>query len=285
MPSLVVNGTLLEYEECGSGEPLVLVHGSASDHRTWQEQKTAFSAKYRVIAYSRRYHWPNAPIPEGADYSMFEQVDDLQALLQKLTAAPAHLVGHSYGAFLCLLLAIKEPRLVRSLVLAEPPAITLFASSTPKPSEILKLLIKSPRTALAVISFGLKGVAPARSAARHGDVKKAMHLSGMAIMGKRFFLRLSASRLEQVDANSIKAEFLGSGFAPLQEEELRKLKVPALLITGQYSHPLFHHITDRLEEILPNTKRIEIEDASHIMHEDNASAYNQAVLLFLEQQE
>ncbi|NIT60692.1 MAG: alpha/beta fold hydrolase, partial [Aliifodinibius sp.] len=73
----------------------------------------------------------------------------------------AHLVGHSYGAFLSLLLAMRQPDYVRTLVLAEPPAITLFVSNNPKPLEILKLLVSRPRTAAAIIKFGAKGVTPA----------------------------------------------------------------------------------------------------------------------------
>lgn len=282
MPSKDINGASFEYAECGKGEPLVLVHGSASDYRTWHNQHEEFANRYRVITYSRRYHWPNEQIPEDADYSMLEHVDDLQALLQELDAVPAHLVGHSYGAFLCLLLAIQEPHLVRTLVLAEPPAITLFVSNTPKPLEILKLLTTRPRTAIAILKFGAKGVTPATAAAKRDDAKKAMRLSGMTILGQQFYRLMSERRLEQVDANSIKAEFLGSGFAPLDAEQVRNIHSPTLLITGRYSHSLFHRITDRLEELLPNTERIEIEGASHIMHEDNALAYNKVVQSFLE---
>lgn len=98
MASIDIKGTRLECLEDGSGDPLVLVHGSASDYRTWDCQRRAFSERFRTLAYSRRYHWPNEPICDGADYSMVEHVDDLQALLGALDAAPAHLVGHSYGA-------------------------------------------------------------------------------------------------------------------------------------------------------------------------------------------
>jgi pimeloyl-ACP methyl ester carboxylesterase len=110
MSTLKINGTSLEYAEYGEGEPLVLVHGSASDYRTWHKQQEEFAHRYRVITYSRRYHWPNEQIPEDAGYSMLEHVDDLQALIQELGAAPAHLVGHSYGAFLCLLTRHKGNR-------------------------------------------------------------------------------------------------------------------------------------------------------------------------------
>lgn len=71
------------------------------------------------------------PVPEGADYAMAQHVDDLGALLRALDAVPAHLVGHSYGAFACLLLALREPRMVRSLVISEPPIITLFVGNPP----------------------------------------------------------------------------------------------------------------------------------------------------------
>jgi len=132
MGRVTIDGTAIEYRESGSGEPLALVHGSASDFRTWQFQQEAFSERFRVISYSRRYHWPNDPIPEGTAYSMNEQLADLRSLLRLLDAVPAHLIGYSYGAFLCLLLAMQESSLVRTLVLAEPPVITLLASSPPK---------------------------------------------------------------------------------------------------------------------------------------------------------
>jgi pimeloyl-ACP methyl ester carboxylesterase len=267
--------------EAGAGSPLVFVHGSASDYRTWQAQQDEFSKHFHLFAYSRRYHWPNEQIGEGADYSMAEHVDDLEAFLGAVEATPVHLVGHSYGAFVCLLLAVRAPQLVRSLVLAEPPAITLFVSNTPKPMEILKLLFSRPRTAFEIIKFGAKGFGPATAAVKRDDMEKAMRIFGRAILGADAFRRLSDSRREQVRANLIKAEFLGSGFPPLDLEQLRHIQVPTLLVSGQESPALFHCILDRLKELLPHAERIEIPGASHIMHEDNAPAYNSAVLSFL----
>lgn len=94
---------------------LVLVHGSASDHRIWQAQRDGFGRQFRVHAYSRRCHWPNESIAAGADDSMAQQVDDLEALLESHVGEPAHLVGHSYGALPCPLLA-------------EPPACAALRS-------------------------------------------------------------------------------------------------------------------------------------------------------------
>jgi len=281
MAKLDINRTTLEYVEKGTGETVVLVHGSASDYRTWHAQLDEFGKRYRTLAYSRRYHWPNERIPAGADYSMVEHVDDLQAFLRSLNEAPLHLVGHSYGAFVCLLLALREPRLARTLVLAEPPVITLFVSNSPKPSELLRLMLSRPRTAVSIIRFGATGVGPATTAAKRGDMEAAMRIFGHAVLGPEVYRRLSPSRLEQVGANAIRAEFLGSGFARPDAEDLRKIQTPTLLLNGRDSPNLFHRLNDRLEELLPRTKRVEIPHASHILHEDNTPAYNEAVLSFL----
>jgi pimeloyl-ACP methyl ester carboxylesterase len=281
MPKLDINGTTFEYIEQGNGQPIVLVHGSASDYRTWQPQLEDFSRRYRTFAYSRRYHWPNQPIAEGTDYSMVEHVDDLQAFLRKLDCEPVHLVGHSYGGFVSLLLAVREPALVRTLVLGEPPVITLFVSNIPKPSEILRLVLSRPRTAVAILEFGATGIGPATAAAKRGDMDAAMRVFGRAVLGLEFYRRLSASRLEQVAANAIRAEFLGSGLARASADDLRKLQTPTLLVSGRSSPAIFHRLTDRLAELLPNAERVEIPGASHIMHEDDPTAFNRAVLSFL----
>jgi pimeloyl-ACP methyl ester carboxylesterase len=283
MASVDVQGTSFEYVEGGSGEPLVFVHGSASDYRTWQAQLGECAKEFRVVAYSRRYHWPNAPIPEGTDYSMTGHVDDLQALLAARDAAPAHLVGHSYGAFLCLLLAMRAPQLARTLVLAEPPVLTLFVSNTPKPLEVLKLMATRPRTAAALLKFGAKGVAPAARAFRRGDPEAGLEIFGNAVFGRGGYQRLPASRRAQAQDNltNVEAELLGPGFAPLEAEQVRRVWAPTLLVTGAHSIGFFHRLTDRLAELLPHAERVEIPGASHLMHEDNAPAFNAAVLSFL----
>jgi pimeloyl-ACP methyl ester carboxylesterase len=276
-----VNGAQLEVVERGDGDPVVLVHGSASDYRTWQSQLDDLGDDYRVIAYSRRYHWPNAPIPDDADYSMREHVDDLAALLGSIDASPVHLIGHSYGAFVALLLALRAPGSVRTLVLAEPPVITLFVSNEPRAAEILRLLVTRPRSALAIMSFGATGLRPATVAARRGDMEEAMRTFGRAVLGAETYDGLSPARREQSNANAIRAEFLGSGFPSLDDDELGQMRAPTLLIGGQRSRPLFHRLLDRLEELLPRCERIEIPAASHNIHEDNAPAYTEAVRSFL----
>lgn len=278
---LKINGYSFEYVEVGEGTPVLFVHGSVSDYRTWLPQLEAFGRNRHAIAYSRRYHWPNAPIGEDVDYAMAQHVADLDAAVEALAPSPVHLVGHSYGAFLSLLLAIRQPALMRSLVLAEPPVVPLFVSNPPLPKEILRLLATRPRTAAAVLRFGARGLAPAAKAFRAGNQELGLRIFGNAVLGTESFRKMPSARMQQVKDNLITAEFLGSGFAHISADEIRCIDRPVLLVTGNRSPVLFHHLIDRLKEILPDARCATIDGASHIMHEDNAAEFNREVLAFL----
>jgi pimeloyl-ACP methyl ester carboxylesterase len=215
---------------------------------------------------------------------MAEHVRDLRALVRSLGAEPAHLVGHSYGAFLCLVLAMEHPAAVRSLVLAEPPALTLFVSNDPTPRELLKLALTRPRTAAAIVRFGATGVIPSVRAFRAGDARRGARIFGDAVFGPGGYASLNEDRRAQVYDNlsNVSAELLGPGLLPLPPQAVAEMSLPTLLVTGERSIGLFHRLTDRLDELLPRSERAEIPDASHMMHQDNAPVFNHAVRTFLE---
>ena len=281
MATIQLGNTQLAYEERGTGETVILIHGGFSDMRTWEANLEAFRERYRVITYSRRYHWPNDRIPESADYVQQQHVEDLEQLMGLLGTGPAHLVGNSYGGLIALDLAIRQPGMVRSLVLSEPPVIRLFTSNTPTPKELLRLLLTRPRTALGVMRLGLRGIEPARKAMRRGDVDAAREAFAPAVLGADWFRRFTPERREQAEANVIPAELLGSGFGPLADEEVRSVRCPTLLIHGDQSPDVFVRLLDRLGELLPDAQRAVIPAASHLSHENNPEAWNSAVLSFL----
>ena len=111
-----------------------------------------------------------------------------------------------------------------------------------------------------------------------------MNVFGSAVLGRQFFENLSADRKEQVRANSFSAEFLGSGFSPLDSDDVRAVPTSSLLLKGQHSPAIFRYLVGRLGELLPEAKVQTILDASHIMHEDNPKAFQRAACSFLEQQ-
>ncbi|MFF8957892.1 alpha/beta fold hydrolase [Streptomyces sp. NPDC014894] len=282
METADVNGVSLAFRETGDGEPVVFVHGDLSDLRTWDAQLPAVGAAYRAIAYSRRYARPNPDIPPGVPNPMGPHVDDLLAFLERVGAAPAHLVGNSWGAFISLLAAIRRPEAVRSLVLEEPPVVPLLLSDPPRPAELPPLL-RRPAVLRALLGFRIGTLAPAGRAFRAGDDERAMRIFLRGVLDERAYAGLAPERVPQMRENlsALKAGLFDAGTPPLDPEDVRALRVPTLLVNGFHSAPLFHRLVDRLEELLPDSERILILHASHLMHEENAPALNDAVLDFV----
>src|SRR5438128_12247520 len=132
MASVRTNGVQLYYELSGSGEPLVLVHGSWGDHRNWAPVVPALAESFRVLAYDRRGHSASErPAGQG---SVFEDADDLAGLIDELGLAPAHVAGNSYGAAIALRAATRRPDVLRSLIVHEPPLFPLLAGTELEPA-------------------------------------------------------------------------------------------------------------------------------------------------------
>ncbi|HCV42833.1 MAG TPA: hypothetical protein DGH68_05075, partial [Bacteroidetes bacterium] len=70
-------------------------------------------------------------------------------------------------------------------------------------------------------------------------------------------------------------------FTPLTFDEVRGLKVPVLLLSGETSPRMFHLITEQLLRCLPGAPHLIIAGASHSMHSQNPNLYNSTVLDFL----
>lgn len=279
--ALTVNGYAFDCARAGAGAPVLFVHGSASDRRTWDGQLDALSAGHEAIAYSRRFHWPNAPIVEGEDYSFDQHLDDLEAVIGALAVGPVHMVGHSYGGLLALALAARRGDLVRTLALIEASALTLFVSDPPEPVELLRLLVTDPRTAFAIVRFGARGVGPATKAVKRGDLDAAIGYFGRAVLGPAAYARLSDERRAQARANFFAAELLGSGFPPLDKAAISKIDCPALLALGDRSPALFARLTGGIARLLPKARRLKVAEASHIVHEDQREAFNAGLREFL----
>src|SRR5262245_60161737 len=119
------SGVEIHYEDHGTGTPVVFVHGSLSEGSYWHDQLPLLARTHRAIAYSRRHSPPNTNEARRG-YSAAADAEDLAALIAALHLGRVHVVGHSYGGLTGLFLAARHPELVRSLVSAEAPAVSLL---------------------------------------------------------------------------------------------------------------------------------------------------------------
>jgi pimeloyl-ACP methyl ester carboxylesterase len=116
MPGTVQLGDVTTwFDEHGRGDPLVLMHGGAVDARFFEPNVAALAAGFHVYTPERRGHGHTPDRPGPITYELM--AGDTIAFLERVVGGPAHLVGHSDGAFVALLVALRRPELVRKLVL------------------------------------------------------------------------------------------------------------------------------------------------------------------------
>src|SRR5580693_7809683 len=139
MQTLSVNGYDMAYLEVGQGPPLVCVHGTLGDFRTWSAVFGPLSKQRRVISVSLRHFFPEHWDGVGDDYLMAQHIADMIGFLERLGDGPVDLMGHSRGGHISFRVAEQRPDLLRRLVLAEPGGeldATLDPAFKPGPSPL-----------------------------------------------------------------------------------------------------------------------------------------------------
>ena len=263
-----VNGLSFAYVVQGSGPPVVLVHGSVSDYREWSNQLAPLARHYRVIAYSRRYHWPNPPPGRDADASLERQADDLAAIIKAMGIAPAHIVGHSYGGAVALNLALRHPELVRTLVLSEPG--------------VSGVLGNSPENA-AALKEGQALRAEMKEAFASGDAERIVRTYAARVAPGEFEkatpevreMLLANVQAFQLDYNSRRP--------PFTCDDAGRVAVPALILSGGRSPMGLQRIAEAAARCIEVARFVSIPGATHWMQHDQAQAFTDAVLAFLAQ--
>lgn len=271
MPTIQLNDTPLEYVEKGNGEPLILVHGTLGDYRSWELQLDPFAEKYRTISYSRRYHHPNPCEGDESDYSAALHADDLAAFIEKLGLDSAHIVGNSYGAYTALLLAARYPERARSLVLGEPP--------------VFPLLEQHPEGRPLRDNFLEAVWEPVGEILEQGKMKKGVEkfVDGVVEEGAFEQFPPPVQQLTLDNACEFKVETSSSDYwTPFNREKAEKIDTPTLLLTGEHSLRMFQLIVYELERCLPNNTCVTIPESTHEMPADDPERYNETVLEFLD---
>jgi len=113
-----VNGIQINYRIDGpDGAPWVTMSNSlATTHRMWDAQMDAFTKQYRVLRYDKRGHGETEVAP--GPYS-FELLADVLALLDALQITRTHFVGLSMGGMTGMTMAVRKPSVLRTLVLCD----------------------------------------------------------------------------------------------------------------------------------------------------------------------
>jgi len=122
MPSFRSDGVRIAYSDEGEGEPILLIHGFASNVVTnWVDPgwvRTLVANGRRVIAFDNRGHGQSEKLYDQERYGAPTMAEDALALLDHLGIECTDVLGYSMGARIAAFLVLRHPERIRSVVLA-----------------------------------------------------------------------------------------------------------------------------------------------------------------------
>jgi pimeloyl-ACP methyl ester carboxylesterase len=261
-----INGVELYYELSGSGEPLVLVHGSWGDHHNWDAVVPALAESFRVLAYDRRGHSASErPAGQG---NVFEDADDLAGLIDELGLAPAHVAGNSFGAAIVLRAATRRPQVFRTLIAHEPPLFPLLAGTELEP-------------ALAEVQRRIGAVVALLEGDDHEGAAR-LFVDTIAFGPGAWDEQLTPEMRDVFIANAPTwlDEVRDPDALQMDLKALAGFDKPALLTNGTESAPFFGPVVDMVAESLPRSERVTIDGADHVPHISVPGRYVELVRTF-----
>jgi non-heme chloroperoxidase len=260
----------LYYEDHGTGQPVVLIHGYPLNGHSWERQEQALlEAGYRVIAYDRR-GWGQSDKPTvGHDYDTFAA--DLNALLEDLDLNDVVLVGFSMGTgeVTRYLGKYGSSRVSKAALLGAIPPFLLKTDDNPE----------------GVDRAVFDGIKSAIVKDRYAYFKDFLdNFYNVDVLGGK---RIS----DQAWQNSFNVACIGSAYSSYAcvdtwltdfREDLPKIDVPTLVIHGTADRILPYSATaERLPDLIKDVKLVTVQDGPHNIAWTHPEVVNPALLAFL----
>lgn len=282
MHTFNTNGVTLHYSKIGTGQPLLLIPGSISDYRTWTSVSQRLADKYECYILSRRFQYPGK-YPPGGDSSVAANTSDIVSFIKEKHLSPAIIIGHSFGGFVALNVAIQCPEMVKSLVAEEPIFAPALAKNPKNPLELISLMFKNFNAGKSFARLGIKGIEPTFKALAKGDTESAQNtfIDGVTAGRKTPAILDELTRLQLADNIAALA-----GEDPfnntIKMDDLKKIQSPTLLISGTESPYVFQYINAQLKQFILQSQLVSVNHAGHWIHIDQADKYVTTVMDFLD---
>ena len=247
----------LFYQKTGTGPPLLFLHGNCLDHRMWEEQVNYFSDSFTCISVDLR-GFGKSSVPGSAPYSFHA---DINTLLDSLhIEEPVVLIALSMGGKAAVNFSLAYPHKTKALVLADV-AVDGYR---------FEEFILKP-----IYDAGMqKGIDTANQLFLDHPIFLPAKRD-TAVFSRLREMILSYSGWQWVHKNPI------LGLAPPAIEQLEKIKLPVLIITGEKDIRDFQQIADILHKNIKQSLKKQIPDAGHMSNMENPVLFNSLVSDFL----
>lgn len=264
-----INGAEIFWESAGEGSDVLLIHAGVADGRMWDQLFSVLAKKFRSIRYDMR-GFGRSTFPGGP----YSHVADLDGLFRAADVDSAAVVGASVGGQIAIDFALVHLGKVTGLVLA--------ASA-----------LGGHEWSRMVQEFG--GAEDAALDARDIDAAVELNLRLWVDGPRRGQDAVSPEvreRVRQMQRVAFEKQLVAYDQTPppMPVDELDppaayrlgEIQVPTLVIVGDQDVPDFREIADRMAGDIPNAKKVEMNDAAHMLTLEKPAEFNDHVLKFLE---
>jgi pimeloyl-ACP methyl ester carboxylesterase len=251
----------MAYDDAGSGQTVLLLHGYPFNRSMWREQAEALSASNRVITPDLRGHGETTVTVEPPA-TMEEMARDVAALLDKLDIRRVTLGGLSMGGYVALAFYRRFPLRVRALVLADtrPQADTEEARRNRE--EQAQMILKE----------GMGSIAD-------GFLKKV--LTPVTFSDKPETVERVREMILQTDAQGAASALRGMAARHDQTDFLETIFVPTLILVGSEDQLTPPADAELMRREIRGSRLSIIEGASHLSNLERPIEFNRALLDFL----
>jgi pimeloyl-ACP methyl ester carboxylesterase len=259
------DGTIIAYWMTGQGPALVLVHGTVSNHTTWDPVLPLLEAHRTLYAIDRRGRGASG---DTADYDLSREFEDIAAVVDlaaETSGAGVDLLGHSFGG-VCAFGAARRTSHVRRLALYEG--------------------WPDPHPEIGAASDAVMDLIEQHLSAGDGDAaletfcREVVHMSDEELSRFRANAAWWQSRVEA--AHTIVREDR-AGSAKLDPEEASELRIPVLLLVGTDSPDDLRGDPEAVVQVLPDARIEELEGQQHLAHALAPDLFARRLLAFLGQ--
>jgi pimeloyl-ACP methyl ester carboxylesterase len=251
------DGTEIAFWTEGEGPPLVLVHGITSTHVTYDELLPYLTPHRTVTVYDRRGRGSSQESSGSYDFSA--EFDDLLAVIEGLGQDRIDLFAHSFGAYIAIGAALRDAkRKIRRMVFYSPGFGDRYPEETL--AEIDALVASGERDqALRVL---------------------LMEIIGMPADEVDFMQQSPAwgARIESV--HTVARECRADRDFELDEERLRSVDGPVLVVSGETNPPNKQGVASRLASLLPAATLRMLSGEGHVAHHTAPDRLAELVLDF-----
>jgi pimeloyl-ACP methyl ester carboxylesterase len=271
MPYATTNdGVKLYFEETGSGLPVILVHEFAGDLRSHEMQMRHFGKRYRTIAYNAR-GFPPSDVPEQvSSYSQGNAADDILAVLDHIGVPKAHIIGLSMGGFATLHFGMRHPS----------RALSLCIGGCGYGAELDKREVF--RAEADIIAAAIRKDGMAAFAERYAYGPTRVQYENKDPRGHAEFKAMLAEHSAVGSANTQQGVQKQRPSLYTLVEEMRRITVPTLIITGDEDWPcLMPGIL--MKQNIPSAALAVMPNSGHAINIEEPEEYNRIVGDFLAQ--